>query len=235
MKLKVIVIVLALSAIAASCSPLAPIRDHTKFFMLSPISEGGVIKADAPVAQQVSIGVGPIDFPDYLRRHEVVTRTAANRIDVSSENRWAGPLDKNFADVLSENLATLLNTQRVESYPWNRSVAVDYQVVVSVQRFDTSPDGQSKLIARWSIKHGPDGKQLYATQTASSVPIGSGSDAASAALSSDVAMLSREIASQVTLLSQTHVQQSRAAVQNPGTRSPRLESTLALSGASGER
>ena len=187
----------------ASCSPLAPQPDRSKFFMLSPLSAAGDTGATPkPLADQIAIGVGPIDFPDYLRRHEVVTRTAPNRIDVSEQNRWAGPLDKNFASVLSENLAALLGTQRVENYPWNRNVNVDYQVVVDVERFDTSPDGQASLIARWSIKSGRDGKDLYATQTTTNSKVGSGDDGTSAALSSNLAELSREIASEVNRLSQ---------------------------------
>jgi uncharacterized protein len=194
-------IVLALSLLAVICSPLAPLPDHNKFFMLSPISEEGVAKTGTPIAQQLSIGVGPIDFPDYLRRQEVVTRTAANRIDVSQANRWAGPVDKNFTRVLSENLATLLSTQRVENYPWSRSTLVDYQVVVYVERFDTGSDGKARLVARWSIRDGHDGKVLCATETTSSVPVGSGEEGPSAGLSSNLATMSREIASQLTLLS----------------------------------
>jgi uncharacterized protein len=201
MKRRVIIFLVA-SVFAMSCSPLAPLPIHNKFFMLSPISETAGTSTGVPFAQQISIGVGPIDFPDYLRRPEVVTRTAANRIDVSQENRWAGPLDKNFTRVLSGDLATLLNTQRVESYPWNRITPVDYQVTVDVERFDTDTDKHAKLNARWSIRDGRDGRVLYATETTASAPVGSGEEGASAALSSNVATLSQEIASQLTLLSQ---------------------------------
>jgi uncharacterized lipoprotein YmbA len=194
------IIFLVLSLFATSCSPLAPLPVHNKFFILSPISEADGTITRLPLAQQISVGVGPIDFPDYLRRPEVVTRTAANRIDVSQENRWAGPLDKNFTRVLSGNLATLLNTQRVESYPWNRITPVDYQVTVDVERFDTDTEKQAKLNARWSIRDGHHGKVLYATETTASVSVGSGDEGPSAALSSNIASLSREIASQLTLL-----------------------------------
>jgi uncharacterized lipoprotein YmbA len=196
------VTLLLVSAIIVGCSPLAPIPNHTKFFMLSPITEDGTPRTAGSLDQQVTIGVGPVDFPDYLKRREVVTRTAANRIDVSEENRWAGPLDKNFTRVLSENLATLLDTQRVQSYPWSRGAAVDYQVVVDIERFDTSSDKQAHLKARWSIIDGLTGKELYATETTATKPVGAGEEGPSAALSSNVEVLSREIASQLTLLKQ---------------------------------
>ena len=56
--------------------------------------------------------------------------------------------------MLSENLATLLNTQRIEKYPWALTTKVDYQVEVDVQRFETTSDGQSQLIASWIIRDG---------------------------------------------------------------------------------
>src|SRR5271167_596118 len=108
---------------------MSPIQTKSKPVMPKVTLVAFAILAPTRSAQQLSIGVGPIDFPDYLRRQEVVTRTAPNRIDVSQANRWAGPIDKNFTRVLSENLAALLSTQRVENYPWSRSTLVDYQVV----------------------------------------------------------------------------------------------------------
>jgi uncharacterized lipoprotein YmbA len=192
----------AIVVVIASCSPLAPLPNRNKFFMLSPISqEGDVGTTSAALDQQLGIGVGPIDFPDYVKRPEVVTRTAPNRIDVSEDNRWAGPLDKNFSRVLSENLSTLLNTQRVQNYPWNRLTPVDYQVLVNVGQFDTNGK-QATLVARWWIRDGRDGRELYATETISNAPIGAGAEGPSAALSSNVATLSREIASQLALLRQ---------------------------------
>jgi uncharacterized lipoprotein YmbA len=199
--------VLALAMLTAGCSPLAPIPNHSKFFMLSPIPQDGGATTTA-LGQQISIGVGPIDFPDYVKRPEVVIRTAPNRIDVSERDRWAGPLDKNFTHVLSQDLSSLLNTQQVQYYPWNRLMPVDYQVVVEVEQFDT--DGkQATLIARWSIRDGHDGKLLYATETVSSAPVGSAEEGPSVALSSNVATLSREIASQLTLLNQRHKETSK--------------------------
>ncbi len=143
--------------------------------MLSPISQEGVATTSTSLNQQIAIGVGPIDFPDYLKRPEVVTRTTANRIDVSERDRWAGPLDKNFTRVLSADLATLLNTQRIQNYPWNRIIPVDYQVVVNVEQFDTNGK-QATLIARWSIRDGHDGKELYATETTSNAPVSTGEE-----------------------------------------------------------
>lgn len=205
MKTNIKINLLALGVCLAStaCSPLAPRPDDSKFFILNPISDGAAAAA-SPVSatQSLMIGIGPIEFPDYLRRLDVVTRTSANELDLSPDKRWGEPLDRNFARVLSENLSQLLNTQQLERYPWPRRTEVDYQVMVDVLRFETSADGQSQLIARWVIKDGRTGKDLSASETHASAPVGSGETGGSAALSSDLATLSRDIAAGITSLKQ---------------------------------
>ncbi len=193
---------LALSALlcGSGCSPLAPQPDRSKFFILTPISDdAATVATQVPAASssQLTLGVGPIYFPAYLRRPEIVTLASPNQIDLSAEKRWGEPLDKNFERVITENLTQLLGTQRVEKYPWSRNVHVDFQIVIDVQRFDTSSDGLSHLTARWIIKDGATAKDLFASETSSSLPVGPGDTGASAALSQDLAILSRAIASRL--------------------------------------
>ena len=161
---------------AAGCSPLAPQPDRSKFFILTPLSDSATVAPASASAQQLTIGVGPIDFPDYLRRLEVVTRASPNQLDLAAEKRWGEPLDKNFARVLSENLAVLLDDRKIEKYPWSRKTEVDYQVTVDVQRFETGADGQSQMDARWIIKDGISGKDLYASETSSTSAVAARGD-----------------------------------------------------------
>jgi uncharacterized protein len=214
MDIKLRSIAFGLFAIAAGCSVLSPQPDRSQFFILSPVSDSAGTTA-SPASNspdsQLTVGVGPVSFPDYLRRLAVVTRVAPNRIDFSDEKRWAEPLDKNFIRVLSENLATLLNTQRVEKYPWALATKVDYQIEVDVQRFETTSDGQSQLRANWIIRDGPSSKILYASQTTADAPAGTDAVTASSALSSDLATLSKDIASRVTELNRRRAPNSAAS------------------------
>src|SRR5579864_294183 len=192
-------------AMAAGCSVLSPQPDRSKFFILTPISDSGGMAAKPASTSpdsRLTLGLGPVDFPDYLRRLPVVTRVAPNRIDLSDEERWAEPLDKNFTRVLSENLAVLLDTQRIEKYPWSLRTKVDYQVEIDVQRFETTSDGQTQLAATWIIRDGQGSKILYASQTTVGAPAGPDGVSASAALSGDLATLSKEIALRITELKQ---------------------------------
>lgn len=200
MNIKTRLIALGACAIASGCSVLSPQPDRTRFFILSPISDNGTVTANPPSTApnaRLTVGVGPVDFPDYLRRLAVVTRVTPNRIELSDEKRWAEPLDKNFTRVLSENLATLLNTQRIEKYPWPLTSKVDYQVEIDVQRFESLGDGQTQLIANWIIRDGHTEKILYASKTTAGAPAGPDESSASEALSNDLATLSKEIASRI--------------------------------------
>jgi len=218
--MKAIRAALGVCALAAGCSVLSPQPDRSRFFILTPISDSGaagVQTAATPIGSQLTIGVGPVDFPYYLRRLPVVKRVAPNRVDLSDEERWAEPLDKNFVRVLSENLASLLDTQRIEKYPWPVKNRIDYQVEVDVERFETTSDGQAQLMASWIIRDGPSDKILYASRTVAGAPAGPDELSASAALSSDLATLSREIAARVAELNQHRAAQSAQSAAAPAS------------------
>jgi len=200
-----IFVVLGLCMVAAGCSVLAPQPDHSKFYILTPVADGSVgpaLTAAASPNSQITLGIGPVSFPDYLRRLPLVTRVEPNRIEISDEKRWAEPLDKSFTRTLSENLGTMLGTQKIEKYPWPLATKIDYQIEIDVQRFETTSDGQTQLVASWIIRDGRSEKILFASKTVSSAPAGADQTSASAALSSDLATMCREIATRISALDQ---------------------------------
>lgn len=201
MSVKATFIALGSCVLSVACSPLAPQPDHSKYFILTPVSDRAPTELTPanPNDPGLTIGIGPIDFPDYLRRPEVVTLASSNQLDLAAERRWGEPLDKDFARVFTENISCLLKTQQLEKYPWPVRTHIDYQIVIDVQRFETTSDGQSQLVARWIIKDG-SGKDLYASETTASAPVGSGEAGPSIALSNDLATLSREVAARFTEL-----------------------------------
>lgn len=205
MDLKAGLAALCICLAAAGCSPLAPQPDRSTFFLLTPLPAGSAAVTPSTVSSgnaSLVIGVGPIDFPSYLRRPEVITRTAPNQIVLSQEKQWAEPLDRNFTRVLAENLARLLDTRQIEQYPWPLRTRIDYQVIVRVERFETTSDGQPQMAARWTIRDGRDGHDLYGAETIASSSLAAGPASASAALSTDLATLSRAIASRIAELTE---------------------------------
>jgi len=182
---------------------MSPQPDLTQYFILSPMAEGSSSGVAAASTSRLSIGVGPITFPGYLKRPGVVTRAASNRLMVSDVKRWAEPLDKNFESVLCQNLSQALGTQRIITYPWYADTHIDYQVKVWVSRFETSDTGGSQLSAVWTIVNGKDGSELASGQSTASAPVQSGDDGPSAALSGDLGEMSRQIADRIAQLDAT--------------------------------
>ena len=144
------------------------------------------------------LGIGPIKFPGYLDREEIVVRSAQNRFDVAENDRWAEPLEENFARVLSQNLALLLNTDLITTYPWSPANRPRYQVEIEVLRFEANSQRNAQLFARWALLDVGDKKVAILKESRSMRIAKEKTVAASvAALSEAVGDLSREIANAV--------------------------------------
>jgi uncharacterized protein len=120
----------------------------THFYLLQPLSS-----QETPVRAPARylFGIGPVEIADYLKRQQIANRKDQNEILFSDFNSWAEPLDRCVTRVLSENLSVLLNTERIETYPWLPSLPVDYQVRVRIARFDGTTDAEAVLVAYWTI------------------------------------------------------------------------------------
>ena len=173
------------------------------FYSLNPIANSETETSVITAGQVIAIGIGPIKFPKYLERSQIVTRKGQNSLDLAEFHLWAGSLKEDFFRVLAENISTLLSTDRVFLYPWRRSVPIDYQVVVEVFKLDGKPGGNASLVACWTIFSG-DGKKIFLTQKSSFIePTGAdGYDAFVAAESRALANLSREIAIEIKAFSE---------------------------------
>jgi len=187
--------ILAMPLIAVACTVLPPQKDITQFFTLTPAPESAS-SGSSPLAshRELSIGLGPIDFPGYLKRREIVTRISGDQLHLSQSKFWAESLDSNFQRVLGQDLGRQLGTQRIVLFPWYGRSRIDYQVEVQVQRFDTDDTNRSQLNARWIIKDGRTGRELLANESDISGTVSAADIAGSEALSSDVNTLSTRIA-----------------------------------------
>lgn len=182
---------LAISSLLAGCTVLAPRPDPSRFFVLTPF--GAPAQPDA--AQVASLGVGPVRFPHYLDRPEVVTRIGPNEVRPAEFDYWAGSLSRQFETVLAENLQTLVGAERVQIYPWYAGAAPDLAVEVDVMRFEASSDGRVELVARWRIRKGSRLEALRSGEsTLTGTAGGEGPGGAAAALSGLLGDFSRELA-----------------------------------------
>ncbi len=160
MKKSLVLIVLGISlSMLVGCANSPP----TRFYVLSNLPHSAHLPTSA--AQDVGVGVGPVDLPDYLDRPQIVTRNGQNELNMAEFDRWGETLKDNAKQVLAENLAVLLPSKKVHTYPWKRSAGLDYQVVVKITRFDHTEGGDTVLHARWNILSGDGNTEFLARET----------------------------------------------------------------------
>jgi uncharacterized lipoprotein YmbA len=190
----------------ASCA----VSDPTQYFTLAqapaPTAErtATASTAEGGVGQttNVSIGVGPVIIPAYLDRRQIVTRTGTDQVELSAFHRWAEPLEDGMARILAEEIAARVPTERVVTFPWRGVVAraIQYQVVVTVVRFDGQPGGDVTLDTRWRILDPHGEEHAFRRSTVIETVKGAGHEPIVAAMTRAVVSLSREIALEIRAL-----------------------------------
>ena len=170
------------------CSASQP----TQFYTLSAKDTASEAAAEKPMR----LGVGPVYLPAYLDRPQVVTRSGANRMNVSEFDQWAEPLETTFQRVLTENLSDRLDTDRIATLPARRDISLDHQVEVEVTRFDADETGQVVLDARWRIFDGRGDRLLHRGRSLTEERVASAGDyeQIAAAMSRCLGVMSGEIA-----------------------------------------
>jgi len=130
---------------------------ETYYFSLFSLEQlGSTVKlADVP---ERKIGIGPIMLAESLNRSQIATRSKGNQFAFDEFNRWAGPLEKDLATTIGNNLVFLLGAGGVDYYPWMQHFRPTHRVVIGVERLDGELGGEAVLEARWSVLS-PDGKK----------------------------------------------------------------------------
>ncbi len=100
---------------------------------------------------QIGIGIGNIELPDYLLKPQIAKYTSDNKIIYDEFNRWAEPLDENFARVMIENLSQMIPTNSIYLFMWPEDHKDVFQVNVKVNQFGLASDDSVILNARWSV------------------------------------------------------------------------------------
>jgi uncharacterized protein len=184
------------------CSTFSPRPDPSRFFTLSSLPEVQQARLkNSTRPEKMFLGIGPVKFPGYLDRQQIVVRSAQNRFDVSENDRWAEPLQENFARVLSENLSLLLDTDLIIIYPWSPTARPRYNVEIDVLRLEANSERNGQLFARWSVVDGADRKVAVVKESRIIRNAKEKStDGSVAALSEAVGHLSHEIAETVSAI-----------------------------------
>lgn len=184
---------------SAGCANTKPSR----FYTLTSSGPSKTQSLPDPSSHDLAIGIGPVVFPEYLDRPQIVTRAGRNELKISKFHRWAGTLRDEFCRALAENLSALLSTDRVSIYPWKSFVPIDYQVDIFVIRFDGEIGGNIILSSHLNIIGGTGKKILFSKKSTLSVSAEDESyEALVAAQNRALSHLSEEIAKAIINLTQ---------------------------------
>ena len=186
-----LITLVAIALLLSGCGTTRPSR----FYTLSPLSEMESTAAVSAQTEYGTIGVGPVNLPQYLDRPQIVTRISPNRFEFAEFDRWGGALKDDFTRTLAENLAHLIPAERVAMHPWRRTTALDYQIPVDVIRFDGEKGKDIILNVEWQILSNDGDTQLLSKRsTFKETVAGTSYEGMVAAQSRAVAALAQEIA-----------------------------------------
>jgi uncharacterized lipoprotein YmbA len=143
--LSILLSVLAVSTVLYGCGSTRP----TDFFLMDTLPAPEFEASDR--AQDLTIAVDPVILPEYLDRPQIVTRGMGNSVELATFHQWAEPLKDLLLRILSLNLALLLETDRVVTFPMKAFGITDYRVTVKIQRFDGDQEGKVILQALWVV------------------------------------------------------------------------------------
>jgi len=184
---------LILAAAVAACAQSEPSR----FYLISSLPAADAPRPAGQALRAVSLLVGPVEIAKHLDRPEIVTFASANQIQLAEFDRWAEPLGDNLTRVLAENLAVLVPTDRIATFPEKRRQTYDLQVALAVSTLEVRSDNRMTMVVQWTLL-GDDGRDVLVDRRSTfSEQAAPGYEAMAGTISATVAKLSREIAEAV--------------------------------------
>jgi uncharacterized lipoprotein YmbA len=186
-----------LAVLVAGCLGSSP---QPQYYTLSAASgaAGGEAVASRP---DLGLVVGPLDFPRYLDRPEIVTRDGSHRLVMADVHRWGGSLRSDILRVVADDLGRLLGTSRVAIYPSEPRFPAAYRILLDLREFEGVPGGSVALRVRWTIVGVTDGRALAVEETRIEQPVASASfNDLVAAESAALGTLNRQIAERLAAL-----------------------------------
>ena len=189
------VLVFSASLLFMGCATQSP---PVEFYHLSSLPRPQATSELTTTDQAPKIGIGPVRFPEFLDRPQIVTRTGPNRLNVDEFHRWGSPLRVHFSRVLTENISILLGSHRVAAFPWPAYFEPTLRVIMDVQDFVAISGEGVVLKARWAIVESNRRSALSVRQSVIQKPLVTDDFEAQVAVYSDVLeTLSREIAEEL--------------------------------------
>lgn len=155
--------------------------------------------ASVPSGETPALGIGPIEIPAYLDRENIVYQQQGNSLELAATERWAEPLDAGIGRVLAINLASLLDTQNVRTFPWHPRRAPDYGIKLNLLGLDAN-DAEAILTSEWLVYRPGSGETVERRISRLTLPLpgdSSGPESLPGAYSELLQRLSQDIAAAI--------------------------------------
>lgn len=133
------IIILCIVLAAAGCSSFRPVKDNRRRFVL-------MAKSPPPAATSAKgIGIGRIEMPGYLKSTSIAIRNGSE-VRFSHDFFWAESLDA----AIQRTVVANLGFTNVFPSLWRRD-QVQYEIHITLERFDLDEGGTATLKAFWRI------------------------------------------------------------------------------------
>jgi uncharacterized lipoprotein YmbA len=168
-------------------------RQNAGSAQLADAAGGDLPRPAASSKLASTLGV-TVTVPEYLDRLDIVERVGANELKPSNTAQWGESLSIDATRVVVEDLEALLPPASVVMLPSRSRRSLDYQVDITLVRFEGDARGNSVMAGEWSIS-ASDGHELASGRFARSEPIGqTGFSETAAAMSRNLAAVSADLA-----------------------------------------
>jgi uncharacterized lipoprotein YmbA len=187
-KVRVLISAVCAAVLLTACGTSPPVR----FYTLDPLP--GSSSAETPDS---IIGIGPLRFPEYLKRPQIVSFGDSGEVVIAEFDRWAGAAEADFQRTLMQNLNRLLNNTMVIEFPFGGGlVSPDYRLVGQISQFSTDASGGATLDINWGIINADDEQVIPARRSVFSASSASASSYAArvAAMNETLQAFSRQVA-----------------------------------------
>jgi uncharacterized lipoprotein YmbA len=184
--------ILFLSLLISGCAVTS--SQPTRFYRLDGQPSRAETISLKPQHGQKLVGIGPVKLAAYLERPQIIERYTPHRLQLHEFDHWAGSLQENIVQVVTDLMRQRLVDMPVIAYPWHGSVKPDYEVLLTFNRFDREAD-RLWLQLRWSLIRSRDNRLLEMQRLVIEEQIqGSGIEAGVAAANRAMGQLAEQIA-----------------------------------------
>jgi uncharacterized lipoprotein YmbA len=173
----------------AGCASSPP----TRFFTLDAVPPGGAVRQSGRPAP---VKVDAVHVPPALDRSSMVRGASGNRLEISSEDRWAGDLGETIRRVLTQDLASRLPAGAVVA-PDAPAPPGARGLIVDILTFQPRGAGEVVLDADWTLLEGTQSHPVLSRSVHLSAPAAASAQGEAAAMSRLLGELADDMAARL--------------------------------------